>query len=513
MPYLPVTFQDFSGGWNPKWSLNATQLADNQSPFLLNTDYTSRFAFTKRRGFARLGDETLGTGGIKSLYTFRKTDGTEILIRTESTTVKSLTAGIWTNRQTGLTADQKFDFEVYKNKVYWGNGVDNFTEWDGAGAVVTYGGNPKGNIFASAFLRLWVAGVSGDLAQLHYSAVDDFANFAGGGAGTTSFQYAIKNLIGFFDREGNEVLQVILLNGDLYHVGFDSSGTLYKRRVRRNVGSINSRAAAQVEDGNFVLDIFRQVRSVGYQEYLADIRSPSKSVFIDSYLAQLDFTDACSAYINKNFILAAKEPGASSNNTAVLYDENYSSWRLYQGFGANDFAIYQEKLTYASSSDLNVYQFDSTKYSDDGIVINSEFQTKDWDFGKELDLKTCRMIKIGGLISRGCILTVRGYYDANLQVVGWEKTINGDAAYVSQTAADAFGTAQFATIPFAGLGGTTSTIPLYPFMVVLQLPSTPFETLRVVFSNGQEDVDFVISHIKPYVEILAGSRILPNQQI
>lgn len=504
----PTIIKDFSGGWNTKWALNSAQLTENQSPYLKNVDYTSRFAFTKRRGYTIVGDTGVGLGSIKSLYTFVKRDGTEVLMRTTGTKVQSLVADVWTDISgaTGMTADLRFTFETYKDTVYFCNGTDNFMSWTGTGAVTAFAGNPKVSIMVSAFLRLWGAGVTTDPALLYYTAPDDFTNFATAGAGNTSFQYAIKTLIPFFDSSGNEVLQVILLNGDLFHVGFDSSGTIYKRRVRRNVGSLNHRTSKQTENANFVLDLAKQVRSIGYEQYVSDVRSASKSILIDSYLATLDFTNGCSIYFQKNYIIAGTAPGATGNNVCVVFDENYNSWRLYDGLGANEFAVYAGKVAFASSTDLNVYTFDSTSYSDNNIPINAIYQTRDLDFGSSLDKKQCRFIKMEGLISAGCILTVTGFYDGQTLSAGFTKTVSGNGVYVETTPVSTLGSDMMGGIPFAGLGGTSSSINLYPFTVVMSIPDTVFDTLRLEIKNEQKDVDFVIFTIKPYVDVLSGTR-------
>ena len=133
--YKAPVLQDFSGGWNTKWALNATQLQENQSPYLKNVDYTSRFAFTKRRGLEILGNSTAGTGSVKSLYTFVKRDGTEILMRSYAQRMQYLNGSTWTDISgaTSFTADLKFDFETYKDTVYFCNGTDDFMSWPGSG--------------------------------------------------------------------------------------------------------------------------------------------------------------------------------------------------------------------------------------------------------------------------------------------------------------------------------------------------------------------------------------------
>lgn len=505
-----VLLQDFSGGYNAKWSLNATQLEDNQSPYLYNIDYSAKGAFTKRRGFQLVGPTTAGTGSIKSVFNFTKRDGTEILIRTYSTVIQALIANVWTNIGTGYTADLNFDFAVYQDTVYMGNGTDSYASWDGtAPAVTATGANPKGNIYAVAGLRLWIAGIASNLTRLDISAPDDFTNFASAGATNVSFQSPIRTLVPFFDKESTEAMHAILANGDVWQVGFDSTGTIYKKKIRdRSVGSLAHRATKQVENANFVLNKDRQISGIGYEAYFQDVRSTSRSVLIDTYLTGQTITRATAEYLMKNYILSYQTPLGGSNNEWMIFDENYSSWRKYIGVGANHFTIYQNKLTWASSSDLNIYQANSLKYDDNSAPIYALYQTKDLDFGEAIDDKTSRYIKIAGLISAGCELTVNAYVNGDTSTVAMTKTILGSGDYVADSAVPTFGSDQFASIPFAGFGGTDSSIELRRFWVALSVSiQEPFSSLRLEFLNEQKDVDFVITDIKAYGQKQAFDRI------
>jgi hypothetical protein len=285
--FKPFLWNDFSGGWNPKWALNATQLQPNQSPSMVNVDYAAKYALTKRRGTVLIGDVTAGAGSIKSIFNFVKVDGTETLIRSYSTFHQSLVAGVWTNFQTGLTADQQFDYASDGTFVYFGNAVDDFAKWDGT-TVTTSAGNPKGNIFAIAFFKLFVAGVTAFPYRLYYSQTGVLDTFAGGTSGNTDFPGKIKSIRSFYTRDGGEALLVFIANGSLYQIDFDGSGILTKRLIRSSIGSVSHRATKQLENYNFVVDIFKNVRGVGYEQNLADVRASTRSIYIEDYLRTLD---------------------------------------------------------------------------------------------------------------------------------------------------------------------------------------------------------------------------------
>lgn len=505
--YKPLVINDFSGGWNPKWALNATQLLVNQSPYMVNADYAARFALTKRRGVTKVGDSTSGSGGIWSLWKHAKLDGTEYLLRSYSTFVQYLVAGVWTNLQTGRSANAKYDDVSIGDTTYFGNAVDDFAYWDGT-TLTTSAGNPKGNVYANGFFRLWVAGVTANPQRLYYSQTNVPATFSGGDAGTTDFPSVIRALKSFYTRDGQESLQVFLANGDIFDVGFDTAG-IYKRRIRLNVGAVNQRCVKQLENYNFTLDVFSNIRGVGYEADRPDIRADSKSAFIEDYLRTLTFTNACAAYKDKTYVLSFRDGSASSNNLQLLYSETYDSWRLYSGIGANGYAVYGGVLHFASATDLNVYKFDSENYSDDGVAISFRYDTRDLDLDDPMRFKEARYVKVSGFISAGCELTFKAYKDGDTSNPMVSKTISGDAAYVNGTASYPWGAMPWASVPFAGFGGTSSTIEVRPFWVAIGLPggNDPFDKIRFSFENDQKDVDFIITEVKPLLAFQAEEKI------
>lgn len=515
--YSPVLLNDFSGGWNSKWAINDTNLEPNQSPYMVNADYAARYALTKRRGTALVGDENTNAGSIKSIYNFRKTDGSEVLIKSYGTVLQYLNSGTWTDFKTGLTADLKFDFVSNGALVALSNGTDNYATWDGT-TYTEYASAPKATILAVAYFKVFAAGVASVPSRLYYSDTGSFTSFSGGASGNTDFPGVIKSIKSYYNRNGQEALQVYLDNGQLYEFGIDDSGAPYKHLIRQSLGSVSHRATKQIENYNFVVDIFNAVRGIGYEENQADIRATSRSVLIEDYLKTLTMDAACAEYLYRNYILAAQDPDGMTNNVEVIYDELYNSWRLYNGHQVNDYTIYQNKLTYASATDLNVYQYDSSKYTDAlgsaTVPIYFRYDTRGLDFGDPLRDKGVRWLKIKGFISAGCELTIKGFTNHSAVSPLFSKTISGDAGYVQISNSLPWGTAAFATNPFAAFGGNTSTIPLRPFWCAISIgEGIPFNELKFRLENYQSDVDFIITEIKPLYRFLAEERIPRENQL
>jgi hypothetical protein len=352
---------------------------------------------------------------------------------------------------------------------------------------------------------------------MYYSDTGSMFNFAGGSSGNTDFPGRIVSTKSTYNRDGRESVLVFLDNGLLYEFGFDSAGATFKNVIRQNVGSVSHRATKQLENYNFVLDINKSVRGVGYEENMADIRASSRSVLIEDYLATLTATNACAEYASRAYVLALQDPLGAQNNVEIIYDELYSSWRLYTGHQANQYAIYQNKLVYASATDLNVYQYDSTKYQDavgsSSVPIYFRYDTRGLDLEDPIRDKSARFIKVAGFISTGCEITVKAYTNGKTTSPIWTKTIDGDGAYVDTSVVLPWGSSAFATNPFASFGGTSSTISLRPFSVVIMCGADYFNDLRLSFENYQADVDFIITEIKPFFFKLAEERFPTTSQI
>lgn len=479
---------------------------------MVNMDFASKYAITKRRGTVRVGDGTAGSGGIISIGVLKKLDDTEILMRSYSTFMQSLVAGVWTNFRTGLSADKKFDFQTIEGVSYFGNAVDDFAWWDGT-TLNTSAGNPKGNIYATGFLRLWVAGVIANPNRLNYSGAGTPSDFTiGAGGGNTDFPSRIRSLAGFFTRDGAESLQVFLENGDVWDVGFDSGG-IYKKRIRRNVGALSHRATRSLENYNLVLDTFKNIKSVGYEEGFADVRASSRSLFVEDYLRTLTLENSAAIYAYKDYLMAGQDPLGTVNNVELIYREDYNAWRLYTGHQVNDYVVYQNKVHFASATDLNVYRYDSLAYSDDETPIYCRYDTKGFDFNDPIRGKNVRYVKIAGFISENCDIHVKLIGDGHSANPLKTAIIKGNGAYVDPTLVFPWGSAEWGAIPFAGLGGIDSSIQLKPFWVAIQLGAATLDQLTISLENYQTDVDFVITTIKPLYSFLAEERIPVTNQL
>ena len=117
----------------------------------------TRKGFGPRKGYQLVGTgDNTGTTGINSLFAYKLSNvGTstingEVFLRSHTTWLEWFNelgnggAGLWHTLVAGLTSDKVFGFAPFNtttlstaaNRLYFGNGVENYTEWNGATTVL-----------------------------------------------------------------------------------------------------------------------------------------------------------------------------------------------------------------------------------------------------------------------------------------------------------------------------------------------------------------------------------------
>lgn len=139
----PERIRDFSGGYNKRdqpLGLGPTDLLALENMYPL-----AGGSIVGRGGQMDYNAVAIDANPIRSLYRFYPQSGSGILIGTSGTKVYKGDdgAGVFTDIDTGYTADQKFSFTSWsaKDKVYWTNGAEPLKSWD-ATTVATVGGSP-----------------------------------------------------------------------------------------------------------------------------------------------------------------------------------------------------------------------------------------------------------------------------------------------------------------------------------------------------------------------------------
>ena len=115
-----------------------------------NIQFT-RLGFGPRKGYSLVGaHDNAGTTGIKSLFSYLLSDNSEVLVCSHTTWLEWLnekggTDGEWHTLVASLTSGKRFGFAPFNtttlasavNRLFFCNGVENYSEWNGANTYLT----------------------------------------------------------------------------------------------------------------------------------------------------------------------------------------------------------------------------------------------------------------------------------------------------------------------------------------------------------------------------------------
>lgn len=496
-------YDSFSGGLVTKFEPN--KLDDDQSPDIINVNFSGRNSFQKRRGTEPVGNELAGPGFITSIHTYLQLDGTQILMRGRDTALEELSGGTWSaiSGSPTYTADQKFGLYNFRNVVYGGNAVEDSFKWDGTTyTALTTKNFPKGNIFADFQGRLFVAGVTNFENRVFYSKLSDVEDFQAAGTppdvgGEVILDSKVTSII-----PRNDTIVVHTLKKVFTLEISETTGAAIINEVSGVTGAIAPFSTVVVENDIFSVDEFGNVRSLGNRVNYNELRSDVQSVVIDKTTQKLDVVNSAAQYFNREYIYAAASKEGEANDVALLWDADYGSWKSYQGILANDFTIYQNKLVYASSVSPNVYQLNNEVYADgdDGSIF-MRYSSPNFTFNDAMQWKRMRRLKIKGFISENAIITVRIVFDNNY-ANAIVKTFSGnDTNIVDEDVSITYGNVIYSGMPFGAYSTITDAVPVRPFLVNLSLGENQFYEARIIIEESGANTDFIVTHYQPFVEM------------
>jgi hypothetical protein len=179
MSTKPITINDFKGGLNLS---TISDIGDNQFQVALNMFYNSRNQIQTRYGIKTFGNVVGTTKPITSYHFFQRDDtlATQALCVSGTNMYKyDEGTGNWSSIKSGLTEFEiltgrttwrtRWDFAVYKNKVYCTNGVNAYAEYDGT-TYTEFAGQPKVRYINMNTDTLYGAGQDTNPSTVYYSA-------------------------------------------------------------------------------------------------------------------------------------------------------------------------------------------------------------------------------------------------------------------------------------------------------------------------------------------------------
>ncbi len=342
-----VRTDSFIGGLNLR--ADPFQLADNESPDLLNVNVDPRGGFSMRGGFERWNTAAVGAIGAglatpRSMYAWNAATP-QILLGTNGT-IYYAAAGVFAT--TGITYVADPRFAPWDKVLYIARRTDP-RKWTGAAAVVltasaagawqesyaspTGTHMPRADFIATHVDRMWVARTNEDGTsypnRVRFShpgfpeswRSQDYIDVMGGGEGITA-------LVPF-----KGALYVFKSNSIHAIYGYDTD-TFQLVTITEALGVPNSNCVVTTEeglwffdwpdglhlfDGSEIIDLFEKIRPL--------VREGRVS---EAYLDQVWLS-----YTNAKVWLSLPVDGATKPNHTYVFDPSIKAWTLYQCFCGN----------------------------------------------------------------------------------------------------------------------------------------------------------------------------------
>ena len=440
---------------------------------------------------------------------------------------------------TGLSANTFYyvisvTTDTFQVSTTFGGGALNFSN-NGSGTnyfhkgMITVSGNPKGKILANYVGRLFIAGMSDGKATVKWTAVKAstlaLPDFSGTGSGTQVLGDGGDEItamriftIPAGDRAGDKGLFIFKKSTRVYQCLFDSTGTISFKEILVGKGARNNQSTITVENDLFFVDNGNNVANLGFREGIQNqIRSESTTSGIDKTTYDASFDDACAVYFPKRrmVMLTYKSYGSLFNDKTIVYFYDFGSWWSWDGVNANEYAIYNDEIVWASSTDLNVYKYDETKFDDLENPIRSYRATKDVEYEDKNGMpimdhyKQTRFIIVRGFISPAGRMALNALFEGNQDIIQTAEFGGTDEDITSENVSIYFGSNVFGSQIFGGGISSPTNFPLREFLVVLSLDAYSASRVRLIPEVQGVGTPYLITMISFWGELQADEKF-PN---
>ncbi|KIL38300.1 hypothetical protein SD70_27175 [Gordoniibacillus kamchatkensis] len=396
--YQERVFSGFAG-LNNKYSNE--EIADNESPDLLNVDFDVRGAIIKRKGFTLA--KNFGTAQINSIIPFYKTDGTRVFIVAFGTSLvqydpvaQTTTTITTTLHGNGLRFTGAID--TVHNVLYLVNGdtTDGLMSWDGTTFTKAIAGAPNGKYIEFYKNRMYICGDPANPNRLYMSDLGtptswpalNFTDIDDGLGGITGIkQFGDSQVI--FKEMGVFILK-----------GSDPSNYVVVTTFAGQHGAISHYSIVRIPNGLMYLSRDGIYLFDGkHFTLMSDKIQGSVYAWNQQYLGSA----VAFEYDHKYMISVPEGVGQTTNNRTYVYSYLYKYWTRFDiPMQAN--CIFNGTTTlptpYFSDTAGNVMQA-FTGDNDNGAAINSYFLTKNYDFGTSAHYKTFKKIVFEALANPG----------------------------------------------------------------------------------------------------------------
>lgn len=409
--------------------------------------------------------------------------------------------------ETGRTNERtRWDFAVYKNVLYMVNGHDGLIDWDGTHVVETP--DVEGRYIEWIGNRMYIAGDDDNPSTLSYTDASPadartFGNsivVGGEERGKINGIFNLGDVVLAFKNE--KVYGIDVVNSIAEEIDSQSGG--YSNRSIKNVENSILFFTDRGIDNLKAREGVTGAAALASESISKNVKSLTDLIPRKQYNASAGWYSKL--LTNYYFMFDTGEDGGDNvpDTTLVLSSLLGDSWTQYILPAAYGFAEYFDsngnvQYLMASANSGIVYKIEDG-FDDNGLEIECEIKTKEFDFGDISRSKSFETLDIVGLKSEGKNIDVEVVVDGEVIASG---SITDDNLTSSSSAvtlgSSAIGTKEIG----GGTEGAAGDIELFPYLARMALPLTQGRTLQVRLTSNEKAFQWTLDHLRVTYESLA----------
>lgn len=305
-------------------------------------------------------------------------------------------------------------------------------------AIDEYSDKPKGNIYLTAFNRLFIAGVTATPQAMYFSELGDalvwwndtdtfdtaddpgIFNLAEGGGGVTGLA---------LDEESMYIFKKSIVYKNVVSTdGFFTTTPLKPFDGRsQTTGATTARSVFAGNNGIYYITPDKKISSLQRIESYDYPQIKSISNSIQETVDDINFDEVSGiSFGDYSFFTVKSGEDVNVNDAVLVYNEKLGIWETpIIGWSVSDFTVYDdgtgESLYFGSSQTANVYKVTEGAL-DGGLDVLASWRTKQFNFGLPQKLKEMTDLYIEGYITDNTNLKISLLLDED----GYTQTFTTD---------------------------------------------------------------------------------------
>lgn len=326
-------------------SKDASEVKGGEAALIENFLISTQGKLIRRPGLTLLGTDAGSAVGLGLTHYIN--GATKVQIKVETTTIKSLSGGAWSNMSgagaTGLTTGLEMNFCAATDYIYGFNGTDAVRKINDT-TVTTAAGIPIGKWAVWWRNYLFVGGVAAYPNRIYFSnlgapetfSANDYIDIEPGDGDV------LTGAVGGSDK------LTISKNYSFHYLVGAGTNTFAVYPIPVDFGCPSYRALRKVGTDVWCIDTEGRIRSVYRNQYGLMAGKDVSSDFMQGTqdtINKVELHNACSFFVNGIFGMAVPTGSSTVNDTVMLYDlfapipDTYSKWTLITGWNVACFDV------------------------------------------------------------------------------------------------------------------------------------------------------------------------------